>query len=94
MSKMPRTVKSAHEPTVRDGLCRYIRSKGMIVNIDADPSAQSGFVAQFMALDPNAMPYDATIWWCTETSKSLGPDDEPCDRSKCVAGRGCFEAED
>jgi hypothetical protein len=85
--------RSAHEPVVRNGLCRYIRSKGMIVNIDEPDSAEAGFVARYMAADPNALPYDATIWWCTMTSKPLGPDDEPCDRGKCVAGRECFEPE-
>ncbi len=84
---------SAHTPSVRDGLCRYIRSKGMVVNIDEDPAQDNSFVARYMAADPNALPYDATIWWCTMTSKSMGPDDGPCNRERCIAGRGCYVAE-
>ena len=30
-------VRSIHDPRVRNGLCRYIRSKGMIVNIGEKP---------------------------------------------------------
>jgi hypothetical protein len=58
----------------------------MIVNIDDAVSAALG--------DPHALPCDTTIWWCTTTSKALGPDDEPCHDGKCVKGRACFEAED
>ncbi len=87
------TVKSAHEPLVRDGLCRHARSKGMLVNIGEraeDASAQR----QLLAADRNTLAWDSTVWWCTMTSKVLGPDDRPCHKDRCVSSRGCFEAED
>ena len=34
-------VRSKYSPKVRDGLCRHIRSKGMIVNIDEAPENSS-----------------------------------------------------
>ncbi len=94
MSKANRPTPSVHAPSVRDGLCRHVRSKGMIVNIDEDKNQDNSFAARFAAADPNALPFDTTIWWCTMTSKSMGPDDGPCDRSRCIAGRGCFEGAD
>ena len=86
-------VRSAHEPRVRDGLCRHIRSKGMLVNIGERPENDSS-QRQLLAVDRNTMPWDGTTWWCNVTSKTVGPDDRPCLHDRCVAGRGCFEAED
>lgn len=85
--------RSIHEPRVRGGLCRHIRSKGMLVNIGEKPendSAQKGY----LAVDPHALAWDSTIWWCSESGKPVGPDDMPCEKERCVHGRGCWEAED
>jgi hypothetical protein len=87
------TVRSAHEPRVRDGLCSKIRSKGMLVNIGEKPENDSS-QRQMLAADPNTMPWDGTTWWCTETSKTIGPDDRPCHRDRCLSGRACYEGED
>lgn len=81
--------RSEHSPKVRDQLCRNLRSKGMLVNI-GDPDAPGGY----QLIDRNALPFDATTWWCTQTSKTLGPDDFPCHRERCQRGRDCYEAPD
>lgn len=86
-------IRSQYEPRVRDGLCRNVRSKGMLVNIDERPENDSSQRA-YLRFDPNALPWDSTIWWCTETSKTIGPDDRPCHAERCVKGRPCFEPED
>jgi hypothetical protein len=85
--------RSAHSPVVRDGLCRHIRSKGMIVNIDEAPESAST-QRNYLGVDPHALAWDGTVWWCTETSKTIGPDDRPCDAGRCVSGRRCFTGED
>jgi len=86
-------VRSQHDPRVRDGLCRYIRSKGMIVNIGEKPENDS-LKRQFLAVDKNTMDFDATTWWCQQSGKTVGPDDRPCYAERCVEGRKCYEAED
>lgn len=65
------------EPSVWAPFCRHLRCKGMYVS------------AEHLA-DTNAMFYDATIYWCALTFKSLGPDSYPCHATECLAGRGCF----
>jgi hypothetical protein len=89
------SVRSQYSPRVRDGLCRKIRSKGMIINIDESPENQSNRAA-YLALDPHALDYDGTVWWCSETSKTIGPDDRPCDETRCGQGskRPCYHAEE
>jgi hypothetical protein len=86
-------VRSQYSPRVRDGLCRHLRNKGMIINIDESPE-NSSFQRNYLSIDPHALPWDGTAWWCTETSKTIGPDDRPCDSERCLSGRGCYEAED
>lgn len=68
-------------PKVRAPLCRHLRCKGM-------------FVSGGRPDEPDMLPYDATIWWCSRTQKQVGPDDQPCHDSECVQGRGCFEPTD
>ncbi len=34
--------------------------------------------------------YDATVWWCGETQKVVGPDDLPVGPEGCVRGRSCW----
>ncbi|HEY0712219.1 MAG TPA: hypothetical protein VGF45_06075 [Polyangia bacterium] len=86
-------VRSAHSPRVRDGLCRHIRSKGMIINIGEAPENASTQI-NYLSIDPNALAWNGTTWWCTQTSKTIGPDDRPCDNGRCVQGRGCYTAEE
>jgi hypothetical protein len=90
----PNTVgRSIYAPRVRDGLCRHIRSKGMIVNIDESPENQST-QKNYLAVDTHALAYDGTVWWCTATSKTIGPDDRPCDSDRCQKGRTCYQGEE
>jgi hypothetical protein len=86
-------VRSQHDPRVRNGLCRYIRSKGMLVNIGEKPENDSS-KRQFLAVDKNTADYDGTTWWCQQSGKTVGPDDRPCYDERCTKGRSCFEAED
>ena len=43
-------VRSIHSPRVRNGLCRHIRSKGMLVNIGETPENDSS-QRQLLAVD-------------------------------------------
>jgi hypothetical protein len=93
MSNDPRDAsRSRYAPHVRDGLCRHIRSKGMVLHVDERPENDS-LQRAYLAADPNALAWDGTTWWCEQTSKTVGPDDCPCHRSSCLPGRGCFEPE-
>jgi hypothetical protein len=74
-------IPNPDEPKVLAPLCRHLRCKGM-------------YVTGEMLADPHAMPYDATVWWCSHTQKPVGPDDGPCHRDDCRAGRKCFEPSD
>ena len=75
-------VRSIHDPRVRNGLCRYIRSKGMIVNIGEKPENDS-LKRQFLAVDPNTMDFDATTWWCQQSGKTVFH----CGYPRCFAAR-------
>ena len=87
------TVRSEHSPKVRDGLCRHIRCKGMLIHIDDAPENASSQMS-YLQVDPHALAWDGTTWWCTVTSKTVGPDDRPCDSDGCKSGRKCFKGED
>ncbi len=84
--------KSIHAPTVRDGLCRHVRSKGMLVNIGEKPENDSS-QRQLLRHDSNTMAWDGTNWWCDESGKTVGPDDRPCHGERCLPGRSCYQAE-
>jgi hypothetical protein len=88
-------IRSQYSPRIRDGLCRKIRAKGMLVHIDESPDKESSRQA-YLEVDSNALDYDGTVWWCTETSKTIGPDDRPCDNARCGQnkGRACYQGED
>lgn len=60
--------------------CRHLRNKGMYVYTDE-------------AEDDNTQAdYDNTIFWCVQTMKGFGPDDEFVDRHECKnASRSCYE---
>ena len=67
----------------------------MLVHIDESPGKASSRQA-YLEIDANALDYDGTVWWCTETSKTIGPDDRPCDNSRCGQNtvRACYQGED
>ena len=59
-----------------DQQCRCLRSKGMFIEAEPDPTVShtsDGF------------------FWCTHTMNCLGPDGRAADREDCRPGRGCFE---
>jgi hypothetical protein len=90
------SIRSQYSPVVRDGLCRKIRSKGMLVHIDDGPGKGSSSRQAYLEIDQNALDYDGTTWWCTETSKTIGPDDRPCDETRCGSKtkRACYRGEE
>lgn len=78
MSQSARGNVSRHSPVVLGGLCRHLRCKGMYVGVRQQ-------------MDPNALPMDTTNWWCSRTSKAVGPDFYPCGKDDCGALRACHE---
>jgi hypothetical protein len=72
----------SNEPPVVDPAtpaCRYLRSKGMYVYTDG----VSG---------EDHEGYDNTIYWCNQTMKSFGPDDEYVSSDECrCTTRSCYE---
>jgi hypothetical protein len=67
---MANNIRSQYSPVVRDGLCRKIRSKGMLVHIDEGQGKGSTRQA-YLEIDQNALDYDGTTWWCTETEEPV-----------------------
>ena len=66
-------------PIVREAPCRYLRNKGMYVYTDGISGESHE-------------DYDNTIYWCLNTMKSFGPDDEMVDGHDCRnPGRSCYE---
>jgi len=58
--------------------CRHLRNKGMYVYTDGGGQDHGD--------------YDNTIYWCLETMKSFGPDDEQVDSHACRSTtRSCYE---
>ena len=61
---------------MRRNVCRRLRSKGMFLEVEPDPTV------------PN--PSDG-FFWCTHTMNCLGPDGDVAEEDRCRAGRGCYE---
>ena len=63
----------------RLALCRHLRTAGMYIYEDGADGA-------------DAEDYDSSSYWCTETMKSFGPDDEMVGGRECRdPSRSCFE---
>ena len=59
--------------------CRHLRNKGMYVYTDGSGGESHE-------------DYDNSIFWCFQTMKSFGPDDEYVSREECRdATRSCYE---
>lgn len=59
--------------------CRHLRNKGMLVYNEG-------------AFDTRHEDYDNTVFWCVETLKGFGPDDEMVGREDCAnSDRACYE---
>jgi hypothetical protein len=58
--------------------CRHLLSKGLYINVGMSE-------AERVVGDGN--------FWCSQTQRFLGPDQELCDHDHCTnAGRGCYAA--
>ena len=55
--------------------CRLLRSKGMFIDSEPDPSVPSS---------------GEPIYWCIHTMNCLGPDGQVVTRENCQPGRGCY----
>ena len=67
-------------PVVQPAIpCRHLRNKGMYVyNAGTDDTGHED--------------YDSTIYWCQQTMKDFGPDDDPVDGQECRnTERSCYE---
>jgi hypothetical protein len=59
--------------------CRHLRSKGMYVYTDGTN-------------EETAEDFDSTVYWCLQTMKSFGPDDDMVGGRECRdAARSCYE---
>ena len=58
--------------------CVKLRHKGMYVTAGPYPEESSFYDA-----------YDATAYWCVETSRGFGPDGEPVRPDVCCGDRDC-----
>jgi hypothetical protein len=59
--------------------CRHLRSKGMYVYTDGSDEGTEE--------DDNS-----TVYWCLQTMKGFGPDDDLVGRRECCApSRSCYE---
>jgi hypothetical protein len=62
-------------PKLKNGHCKYIRSKEMYYQVDR----------------PEPPDYSSRLYWCELTQLPLGPDQKPCDMFNCTNERPCFE---
>jgi hypothetical protein len=59
--------------------CRHLRNKGMYVYTDGVD-------------DDTAEDFDSTVYWCLQTMKNFGPDDEMVGGRECRdPSRPCYE---
>jgi hypothetical protein len=59
--------------------CRHLRNKGMYVHSDESETDTDDA-------------FDTTVYWCFETMKAFGPDDQLVGRHECRdSGRTCYE---
>jgi hypothetical protein len=63
----------------QSSLCRHLRSAGMYVYAKGDH-------------DDTAEEYDSSSYWCLQTMKTFGPDDEMVGSRECRdPSRSCYE---
>jgi hypothetical protein len=65
-----------HPPEVTHQRCRLIRSKGMFIEAERDPTV------------PHT---DSGLYWCVHTQNCLGPDGKVCTLEDCKPERACYE---
>ena len=67
----------AANPNMSRSVCRRLRSKGMFVDVEPDPTVPD---------------MSSQCWWCTHTMNALGPDGREAEDELCKPGRSCFES--
>ena len=67
---------NADNVAVASTVCRFLRSKGMYIDAEPDPTVPSGG--------------DGPCW-CIHTMNCLGPDGQVVDRENCLTGRTCYK---
>jgi hypothetical protein len=61
--------------------CRHLRNKGMYVYTDGSSEGEE-----------TAEDFDSTVYWCLQTMKNFGPDDEMVGGRECRdMSRSCYE---
>jgi hypothetical protein len=58
--------------------CTHLRHKGMYVLSTPEEDGAASYDK-----------YDATVFWCSRTQKTLGPDGRPAHADACRHGRDC-----
>jgi hypothetical protein len=72
-------MESLTSPKITVGLhCMRLRTKGMYVSSVVDPDEATFYD-----------PYEASAYWCVETSSGFGPDGQPARPDVCRSSRGC-----
>lgn len=80
MSDIESDPPSPDLPVLHEAPCRHLRNKGMYVYSDGISS------------EPHE-DYDNTIYWCLNTMKGFGPDDDFVSGIDCRnPGRTCYQA--
>jgi hypothetical protein len=70
---------AADEVELHSVPCRHLRNKGMLVYTDAFSSDAHGDSGN-------------TIYWCVQTMKGFGPDDDMVCKEDCtLVNRSCYE---
>ena len=54
--------------------CRHLRSKEMYYQSPGQEDDE----------------FSSGVYWCTATHEPVGPDNQPCGKKECCAGRNCF----
>ncbi|MDA2937844.1 hypothetical protein MYX75_06230 [Acidobacteria bacterium AH-259-A15] len=63
-------------PKLLRNRCRRLRSKGMFIDVEPDPTVPD---------------MNDGCFWCTHTMNALGPDGKGADDESCRPGRSCYE---
>ena len=65
---------------MNEPVCQYLRTKKLFI-----PEGAVDTLSE--PTEPEAEP----LYWCNQTLKPIGPDDQPAHLRLCVKGRCCFE---
>ena len=72
-------MESLTSPKITVGVhCLRLRTKSMYVASVVDPAERTFYD-----------PYEASAYWCVDTTSGFGPDGQPARPDVCCADRGC-----